>query len=210
MSSRSAPAPGGLTRALLATGAADVVAVEIDPRAVAAIAELAAGEPRLRVIAGDALAMDLASLCPPPRHIVANLPYNVATPAADRLARPGGGVRGDDLDVPAGGGRAHLCRARYTGIRPALGAGAMDLRGGARFAAAARGVRSGARRVVGRRAPVATLHTARAGVVLGDATTDGGRVRAAPQDAARFAAASGAAKRCWTAQQSRPTGGRKR
>ena len=74
------PGPGGLTRALLATGAADVVAVEIDARAVAAMAELAAGEPRLRVIAGDALAMDLTSLCPPPRHIVANLPYNVATP----------------------------------------------------------------------------------------------------------------------------------
>lgn len=74
------PGPGGLTRALLATGADDVTAVEIDPRAVSAIEELALGFSRLRVVAGDALALDLAALVPPPRHIVANLPYNVATP----------------------------------------------------------------------------------------------------------------------------------
>src|SRR6185312_14960730 len=35
------PGPGGLTRALLASPAARVVAVEIDPRAVAAMQELA-------------------------------------------------------------------------------------------------------------------------------------------------------------------------
>ncbi len=74
------PGPGGLTRALLASDAAGVTAVELDPRAVAAIEELAAAAPRLRVVAGDALALDLASLVPPPRQIVANLPYNVASP----------------------------------------------------------------------------------------------------------------------------------
>ena len=74
------PGPGGLTRALLATDAADVTALEIDPRAVAAVQELAAAHPRLRVVAGDALAMDLAALVPAPRVVVANLPYNVATP----------------------------------------------------------------------------------------------------------------------------------
>ncbi len=42
--------------------------------------ELAALEPRLRVVAADALATDVAALVPPPRQIVANLPYNVATP----------------------------------------------------------------------------------------------------------------------------------
>ncbi|MCC6472086.1 MAG: 16S rRNA (adenine(1518)-N(6)/adenine(1519)-N(6))-dimethyltransferase RsmA [Alphaproteobacteria bacterium] len=75
------PGPGGLTRALLEGPAALVVAIERDPRAVQALAELAAAYPgRVVVIEGDALAIDPASLCPAPRHIVANLPYNVATP----------------------------------------------------------------------------------------------------------------------------------
>ena len=73
------PGPGGLTRALLDSPAATVTAVEIDPRAVAAMQELA-GVTRLRVVPGDALAMDLATLVPAPRVVVANLPYNVATP----------------------------------------------------------------------------------------------------------------------------------
>jgi 16S rRNA (adenine1518-N6/adenine1519-N6)-dimethyltransferase len=75
------PGPGGLTRALLASAAAAVVAVEIDARAVDAMRELAdAADGRLRAIEGDALALDAAALVPPPRRIVANLPYNVATP----------------------------------------------------------------------------------------------------------------------------------
>ncbi len=74
------PGPGGLTRALLDSAAASVTAVEVDPRAVAAMQELAAGHPRLSVVPGDALALDLAALVPAPRAAVANLPYNVATP----------------------------------------------------------------------------------------------------------------------------------
>ena len=75
------PGPGGLTRALLDSPAASVTAIEIDPRAIAAMQELAATNPgRLRVVAGDALALDLATLAPAPRRIVANLPYNIATP----------------------------------------------------------------------------------------------------------------------------------
>jgi 16S rRNA (adenine1518-N6/adenine1519-N6)-dimethyltransferase len=75
------PGPGGLTRALLESPAARVVAIERDPRAVQTLAELEAAFPgRLRVVEGDALAIDPATLCPPPRHIVANLPYNIATP----------------------------------------------------------------------------------------------------------------------------------
>jgi len=75
------PGPGGLTRAILAAGAARVVAVERDERCVAALAELAEAYPgRLEIVSGDALALDAASLVSAPRRIVANLPYNVATP----------------------------------------------------------------------------------------------------------------------------------
>jgi 16S rRNA (adenine1518-N6/adenine1519-N6)-dimethyltransferase len=74
------PGPGGLTRALLATDAASVTAVEVDPRAIAAVRELADTDTRLRVLAGDALALDLTTLAAAPRQIVANLPYNIASP----------------------------------------------------------------------------------------------------------------------------------
>jgi 16S rRNA (adenine1518-N6/adenine1519-N6)-dimethyltransferase len=82
------PGPGGLTRALLGTDAAHVTAIEIDPRGVAAAQELAAFYVgRLTVISGDALALDVATLAPAPRQIVANLPYNVGTPLLIRWLR---------------------------------------------------------------------------------------------------------------------------
>ncbi len=75
------PGPGGLTRSLLRTDAAKVTAIEFDLRAVAALQGLQeAAEGRLEVIAGDALRLDLCSLAPAPRAVVANLPYNIATP----------------------------------------------------------------------------------------------------------------------------------
>jgi 16S rRNA (adenine1518-N6/adenine1519-N6)-dimethyltransferase len=75
------PGPGGLTRALLDSDAADVTVVELDARAVAAMEELAAASRgRLRVVAADALEVDSVALVPPPRQVVANLPYNIATP----------------------------------------------------------------------------------------------------------------------------------
>jgi 16S rRNA (adenine1518-N6/adenine1519-N6)-dimethyltransferase len=75
------PGPGGLTRALLETAAASVTAIEVDPRAVAAMHELAAQtDGRLRVMEADAIKTDLVALVPAPRVIVANLPYNIATP----------------------------------------------------------------------------------------------------------------------------------
>jgi 16S rRNA (adenine1518-N6/adenine1519-N6)-dimethyltransferase len=75
------PGPGSLTEALLATEAASVTAIEIDPRAGAALADLALrhGE-RFRLILADARKVAIPSLVPSPRHVVANLPYNVATP----------------------------------------------------------------------------------------------------------------------------------
>jgi len=118
------PGPGGLTRALLASEAAAVYAVEKDPRCMAALAELGAHYPgRLNVIEADATETDLATLCDAPRAIVANLPYNVSTvlllqwlekagaftrmvlmfqkEVADRLAAPPGGKSYGRLSVAA-------------------------------------------------------------------------------------------------------------
>lgn len=82
------PGPGGLTWALLEAGAR-VIAIERDARCIAALRELTAQWPeRLTVIEADALTVDAHELGAPPRRIVANLPYNVATPLLLRwLAR---------------------------------------------------------------------------------------------------------------------------
>jgi 16S rRNA (adenine1518-N6/adenine1519-N6)-dimethyltransferase len=75
------PGPGGLTRALLALGAARVIAVERDDRAIAALQEIAARYPdRLEIVAADALTFDPRTRLPSNgARIIANLPYNIAT-----------------------------------------------------------------------------------------------------------------------------------
>jgi 16S rRNA (adenine1518-N6/adenine1519-N6)-dimethyltransferase len=75
------PGPGGLTRALLDHGAREVIVIERDRRFLPVLDEISAAYPgRLKVVEGDALKVDASKLGESPRRIVANLPYNVATP----------------------------------------------------------------------------------------------------------------------------------
>jgi len=75
------PGPGGLTRALLANGAERVIAVERDPRCLEALGEISRYHGgKLEVIEGDALTMDWEKLIKRKAKIIANLPYNIATP----------------------------------------------------------------------------------------------------------------------------------
>jgi 16S rRNA (adenine1518-N6/adenine1519-N6)-dimethyltransferase len=75
------PGPGGLTRALLDHGAREVIVIERDRRFLPVLAEISSAYPgRLQVVEGDALKVDATKLGSSPRRIVANLPYNVATP----------------------------------------------------------------------------------------------------------------------------------
>lgn len=75
------PGPGGLTRALLDHGTDRLIAIEQDARFLPALDRIGAAFPgRLQTIEGDARAIATATLGAAPRRIVANLPYNAATP----------------------------------------------------------------------------------------------------------------------------------
>jgi len=75
------PGPGGLTRALLALGAAHIIAVEHDARAIPALEAIAKRYPgRLEIVCADAQTFDPRPyLGSSKAKIVANLPYNIAT-----------------------------------------------------------------------------------------------------------------------------------
>ena len=71
---------GSLTLALAETGA-KVTAVEVDRGLVAALRTVVADEPRVDVVEADAMTLEWADLVGAgPAVLVANLPYNVATP----------------------------------------------------------------------------------------------------------------------------------
>ena len=71
--------PGVLTAAL-ARAARTVHAVEVDRRMAPLLADALPPGADVRLHWGDAMAMDLAGLDPPPSLLVANLPYAIATP----------------------------------------------------------------------------------------------------------------------------------
>lgn len=71
---------GALTLAL-ADAAAHVTAIELDRHLIPALTEVLAGVGNVDVIVGDAMRTDYASLVHGGEHrLVANLPYNIATP----------------------------------------------------------------------------------------------------------------------------------
>ncbi len=75
------PGPGGLTRSILKANPKKLTAIEFDPRAVKALSDLQeAAQGKLDIIEGDALNVDLKTISDTPRIIIANLPYNIATP----------------------------------------------------------------------------------------------------------------------------------
>ncbi len=75
------PGPGGLTRAILKAGAKKVISIERDSRCIDALGYIEGAYPdRFELIEADALEVDPTALAPKPRRIIANLPYNIATP----------------------------------------------------------------------------------------------------------------------------------
>jgi 16S rRNA (adenine1518-N6/adenine1519-N6)-dimethyltransferase len=73
--------PGlGVLTSYLADRVRRVVAVELDRSLEPQLTERLAGRPNVELRFGDALQLDLANVAPDARKLVANLPYNVATP----------------------------------------------------------------------------------------------------------------------------------
>ncbi len=91
------PGEGALTRQL-AERARDLVAVEIDPMRARALQEEFAGNPRVHIFCGDVRKRALgewleASGCAAPALLVANLPYNAATPILVSAIEAPGAIR---------------------------------------------------------------------------------------------------------------------
>jgi 16S rRNA (adenine1518-N6/adenine1519-N6)-dimethyltransferase len=78
--------PGrGFLTAFLAERAGLVHAVELDPEVLPGLREAICGRENVIIHEGDALRFDYSSLEPAPSRLVANLPYNIASPLVLRL-----------------------------------------------------------------------------------------------------------------------------
>ncbi len=78
--------PGrGFLTVFLADEAGLVYAVELDPGVLPSLRAAVAGRDNVVVREGDALRFDYSSLDPAPNRLVANLPYNIASPLVLRL-----------------------------------------------------------------------------------------------------------------------------
>jgi 16S rRNA (adenine1518-N6/adenine1519-N6)-dimethyltransferase len=80
------PGPGGLTRALLAEGAARIIVIERDRRCIPALEAIARANPeRIEIVFDDAMSVDERELLAKyndaalPIRVAANLPYNLST-----------------------------------------------------------------------------------------------------------------------------------
>jgi len=107
------PGVGTLTRALAEAGAR-VTAVEVDPRAVAVLAETVGAFPTVQVVPQDILAVDLPALLGEECWTVAgNLPYYITTPVIEAMLGAAARIRrmvflvqrevADRLQAPPGG-----------------------------------------------------------------------------------------------------------
>ena len=79
------PGRGALTDHLLATPAAAVVAVELDPQLITGLQQRFRGDERFSLLHGDALALLRQPLVCNPNKVVANIPYNITGPLLERL-----------------------------------------------------------------------------------------------------------------------------
>ena len=126
------PGPGGLTRALLARGAASVIAVERDERAIGALAEIAERYPgparHRRSRRADVRPADAVSIAARAHRRQSALQHRdrAARLLADAPSRGRPGTTGRP-HVPARSRRAHRRGTRLEDLRPAVGAGAMAL-----------------------------------------------------------------------------------
>ena len=75
------PGPGGLTAAL-ASRAAELILIELDPALAAALRERYASQPAVRVVEADVLATDLSQWGP--AVVCGNLPYYITSPILER------------------------------------------------------------------------------------------------------------------------------
>ena len=115
------PGLGVLTR-YLADRVAVIHAVELDRSLEEPLREALGDRENVRLIFGDALALDLAALDPAPTKLVANLPYNIATPLVAESLDGIPTLQALDGDGAARG-RGPLLRATADeGVRRGLGA----------------------------------------------------------------------------------------